>query len=191
MSEALPEVDLARHGETAWTVSGQHTGRTDLPLTDRGERNAANLCERLRGMTFSRVLVSPLGRARHTARTASVLGRVELRIRYTAGDLDRRRRTLDGRRDERGREPSGRRAADRRCDRTGPARALDRARCRRGGHPACGCAPDRARRSAPVRGRHTRAGLRRSTCPAGDRRETSCSTGGRRGGASSPGINSG
>jgi len=36
MSEALPVIQLARHGDTAWTVSGQHTGRTDLPLTERG-----------------------------------------------------------------------------------------------------------------------------------------------------------
>jgi broad specificity phosphatase PhoE len=70
MSEALPEVYLARHGETAWTISGQHTGRTDLPLTDRGARNAAHLGERLRGLTFSRVLVSPLGRARRTCELA-------------------------------------------------------------------------------------------------------------------------
>ena len=61
MSEALPEVYLARHGETAWTVANRHTGRTDLPLTERGERNAANLRDRLRGLTFTRVLVSPLG----------------------------------------------------------------------------------------------------------------------------------
>jgi len=40
MSEALPVVYLARHGETAWTVTGQHTGLTDLPLTERGECNA-------------------------------------------------------------------------------------------------------------------------------------------------------
>jgi probable phosphoglycerate mutase len=70
MSEALPEVYLARHGETAWTLSGQHTGRTDLPLTLRGELNAASLGERLRGMKFSRVLVSPLGRARRTCELA-------------------------------------------------------------------------------------------------------------------------
>jgi broad specificity phosphatase PhoE len=70
MPEALPDVYLARHGETAWTISGQHTGRTDLPLTDRGARNAANLGERLRGLTFSRVLVSPLGRARRTCELA-------------------------------------------------------------------------------------------------------------------------
>jgi broad specificity phosphatase PhoE len=43
MSEALPVIYLARHGETAWSVSGQHTGRTDLPLTERGERNARAL----------------------------------------------------------------------------------------------------------------------------------------------------
>ena len=48
MSEVLPIVYLARHGETAWTLSGQHTGLTDLPLTERGERNARRLGERLR-----------------------------------------------------------------------------------------------------------------------------------------------
>ena len=63
MSESLPEVYLARHGETAWTISRQHTGRTDIPLTEQGERNARSLGERLRGMTFARVLVSPLQRA--------------------------------------------------------------------------------------------------------------------------------
>ena len=41
MSETLPIVYLARHGETAWTLSGQHTGLTDLPLTERGERNGS------------------------------------------------------------------------------------------------------------------------------------------------------
>jgi len=43
MSEILPVVYLARHGETAWSVTGQHTGLTDLPLTKRGERNALRL----------------------------------------------------------------------------------------------------------------------------------------------------
>ena len=70
MSEALPEIYLARHGETAWTVANRHTGRTDLPLTERGERNAASLRDRLRGLTFTRVLVSPLGRARRTCELA-------------------------------------------------------------------------------------------------------------------------
>jgi len=67
MSESLPEIYLARHGETAWTISQQHTGRSDIPLTERGERNARSLGERLRGMVFTKVLVSPLQRARRTA----------------------------------------------------------------------------------------------------------------------------
>lgn len=49
MSGSLPLVYLARHGETAWSVSGEHTARTDLPLTERGERNARRLGERLAG----------------------------------------------------------------------------------------------------------------------------------------------
>jgi len=67
LSDSLPEIYLARHGETAWTISHQHTGRSDIPLTERGERNARSLGERLRGTTFSKVLVSPLERARRTA----------------------------------------------------------------------------------------------------------------------------
>ena len=46
MSELLPVVYVARHGETAWSLSGQHTGLTDLPLTERGERNARRLGDR-------------------------------------------------------------------------------------------------------------------------------------------------
>jgi broad specificity phosphatase PhoE len=70
MSEVLPIVYLARHGETAWTLSGQHTGLTDLPLTERGERNARRLEERLRGMTFAKVFTSPLQRATRTCELA-------------------------------------------------------------------------------------------------------------------------
>ncbi len=70
MSEGLPIVYLARHGETAWTITGQHTGLTDLPLTERGERNARRLAERLRGMTFTRVFTSPLQRAARTCELA-------------------------------------------------------------------------------------------------------------------------
>jgi broad specificity phosphatase PhoE len=69
MSE-LPIVYLARHGETAWTVSGQHTGRTDLPLTERGERNARALGKRLEGLKFTRVFTSPLQRASRTCELA-------------------------------------------------------------------------------------------------------------------------
>ena len=70
MSESLPRVYLARHGETAWTLSRQHTGRTDIPLTARGEANARSLGERLKDETFELVFVSPLGRARRTCELA-------------------------------------------------------------------------------------------------------------------------
>ncbi len=70
MSESLPEVYLARHGETEWTVTRRHTGRTDLRLTARGEDNARGLRERLRGLAFDRVFVSPLQRARRTCELA-------------------------------------------------------------------------------------------------------------------------
>src|SRR5678809_264776 len=70
MSEALPTVYLARHGETAWSISGQHTGLTDLPLTERGERNARRLGERLKGLRFATVLTSPLQRAARTCELA-------------------------------------------------------------------------------------------------------------------------
>ena len=70
MIEVLPVVYLARHGETAWTISGQHTGLTDLPLTERGERNARRLEERLCGITFAKVFTSPLRRATRTCELA-------------------------------------------------------------------------------------------------------------------------
>lgn len=67
----LPVVWLARHGETAWSRSGQHTGRTDIALTARGEASARKLGERLRGMAFARIFTSPLQRA---ARTCALAG---------------------------------------------------------------------------------------------------------------------
>jgi broad specificity phosphatase PhoE len=70
MNESLPEVYLARHGETAWSLTGQHTGRTDIPLTERGEDNARRLKGRLLGITFTEVLVSPLQRAMRTCELA-------------------------------------------------------------------------------------------------------------------------
>jgi probable phosphoglycerate mutase len=72
MSEALPVIHLARHGETAWSLSGQHTGRTDLPLTERGERNARALGQRLRGLEFAKVYTSPLQRAARTCELAGI-----------------------------------------------------------------------------------------------------------------------
>lgn len=70
MSNELPIVYLARHGETAWSLTGQHTGRTDLPLTERGERNARALGERLAGLNFAKVFTSPLRRATRTCELA-------------------------------------------------------------------------------------------------------------------------
>src|SRR5215831_18017311 len=78
MHASLPEVYLVRHGETAWTLTGQHTGRTDIPLTARGEHNALSLCLRLQGVTFTRVLVSPLARARRTCELAGFGGQAEI-----------------------------------------------------------------------------------------------------------------
>jgi len=69
MSEIF-SIYLARHGETAWSVTGQHTGVTDLPLTERGERNAARLGERLAGLVSAKVLTSPLQRAARTCELA-------------------------------------------------------------------------------------------------------------------------
>jgi probable phosphoglycerate mutase len=63
-------VYLARHGETAWTISRQHTGMTDLPLTARGEVEAGQLGERLEGLSFAGVLTSPLQRAVRTCELA-------------------------------------------------------------------------------------------------------------------------
>jgi broad specificity phosphatase PhoE len=70
VTEALPVVYLARHGETAWSLTGQHTGRTDLPLTEHGERQARALGERLRAPSFVKVLSSPSRRAVRTAELA-------------------------------------------------------------------------------------------------------------------------
>jgi probable phosphoglycerate mutase len=70
MSSGLPIVCIARHGETAWSLSGRHTGLTDLPLTERGEHNARRLGERLQGLTFAKVFTSPLKRAARTCELA-------------------------------------------------------------------------------------------------------------------------
>jgi broad specificity phosphatase PhoE len=69
-SPMLPLIYVARHGETAWSLSGKHTGRTDLPLTERGEQNARRLGERLRGLIFGKVYTSPLQRAARTCELA-------------------------------------------------------------------------------------------------------------------------
>ena len=70
MSSDLPRLFLARHGDTAWTDSRQRTGRTDLPLNERGEQHARQLGERLRRFSFARVFASPLQRASRTCALA-------------------------------------------------------------------------------------------------------------------------
>src|SRR5947207_2555267 len=70
MHTPLPVTYLARHGETAWSLAGRHTGRIDIPLTARGERNASPPGERLRGLPFARIFTSPLQRAARTCELA-------------------------------------------------------------------------------------------------------------------------
>ena len=78
MSETLPIVYLVRHGETAWTLSRQHTGRTDLPLTEHGEQQARSSGERLRNLSFVKVFSSPSQRAMRTAELAGLGSRAEV-----------------------------------------------------------------------------------------------------------------
>jgi broad specificity phosphatase PhoE len=70
MNDELPIIYVARHGETAWSLTGQHTGLTDLPLTKHGEQNARGLATRLEGLAFARVFTSPLQRAVRTCELA-------------------------------------------------------------------------------------------------------------------------
>lgn len=78
MSEAFPVIYLARQCETAWSLSGRHTGKTDLPLTECGERNTRALGERLRGLTFAKVFTSPLRRAMRTCELAGFGSKAEI-----------------------------------------------------------------------------------------------------------------
>ncbi len=94
MSESLPLIHLARHGETAWSLSGQHTGLTDLPLTERGERNARRLAERLKGLSFSKVFTSPLQRAIRTCELAGFGAQAEIDrdlLEWNYGEYEGRR----------------------------------------------------------------------------------------------------
>ena len=70
MKKALPRITLVRHGETEWSVTGQHTGRADIPLTARGEENATRLRKRLEAVQPARILCSPLQRALKTCELA-------------------------------------------------------------------------------------------------------------------------
>jgi len=86
-----PTIWLARHGETEWSLSGQHTGLTDLPLTPHGEELARKLAPRLGKMQFVRVFSSPLQRARRTCELAGFGDRVEVMpelIEWNYGDYE-------------------------------------------------------------------------------------------------------
>jgi probable phosphoglycerate mutase len=78
MNDSLPRSYLVRHGETAWTLTAQHTGRTDLPLNEQGERQARGLAGCLAALPFERILSSPLQRARRTAELAMPHSSIEI-----------------------------------------------------------------------------------------------------------------
>ena len=78
MGAELPVVYIARHGETAWSLTGQYTGLTDLPLTEQGERNARRLAARLKDIPFAKVFTSPLQRAVRTCELAGFGGVAEI-----------------------------------------------------------------------------------------------------------------
>lgn len=88
----FPELWLLRHGETAWSRSGQYTGRTDLPLTPEGEQQAIAAGVTLRGQTFDRIYTSPLQRARRTAELAGFPDAIRLpeAIEWDYGDYEGR-----------------------------------------------------------------------------------------------------
>ena len=77
-SQKLLQLYFIRHGETAWSLSGQHTGRTDIPLTAYGEDEARGLAPRLRKIEFTRVLTSPLQRAKRTCELAGLGASAEI-----------------------------------------------------------------------------------------------------------------
>ena len=70
MSSAFPEIYLVRHGETEWSLSGRHTGRSDIPLTSKGEEAARGVADRLQGQSFAAVWSSPSQRAMNTCALA-------------------------------------------------------------------------------------------------------------------------
>jgi broad specificity phosphatase PhoE len=79
MSERSQQIVLVRHGETEWSLSGQHTGLTDIPLTEHGREQAQRLAARLATRSFDHVFTSPLSRASETCRLAGFESRAEAR----------------------------------------------------------------------------------------------------------------
>jgi probable phosphoglycerate mutase len=91
MDNHLPVIYIARHGETAWTITGQHTGLTDLPLTTQGENNARGLTNPLKGLEFAKVFTSPLQRAKRTCELAGFGSSAEIDsnlVEWNYGDYE-------------------------------------------------------------------------------------------------------
>jgi broad specificity phosphatase PhoE len=87
----VSQVVLVRHAETEWSRDGRHTGRTDIPLTERGREGASALAERLRGRTFELVLVSPATRARETCELCGLGAQARVRadlLEWDYGDYE-------------------------------------------------------------------------------------------------------
>jgi broad specificity phosphatase PhoE len=105
MNTSLPAICLARHGKAAWTISRQHTGRTDIPLLRQGEKEAVQLGQRPGGLAFAKALVSPLGRAPRTCELAGLSDKAEADPelhKWDYGDYEGRR-TADIRQERPGR----------------------------------------------------------------------------------------
>src|SRR5215469_18513848 len=95
MTAPLPDLYLIRHGETEWSVSGQHTGLTDLPLTAAGEAQARRLRSRLESISFAKVFSSPLQRALRTSELSGYGSTAELDhnlIEWNYGDYEGKKR---------------------------------------------------------------------------------------------------
>ena len=91
VNNVFPLIYLARHGETAWSRDGRHTGHTDLPLTEQGERNVVRLRARLAGIVFAKILTSPLQRAKRTCELAGFGGVAEVDpdlVEWNYGDYE-------------------------------------------------------------------------------------------------------
>lgn len=95
MAASLPDVYLVRHGETEWSLSGQHTGLTDLPLTEAGAEQARQLQRRLISVSFARVFSSPLQRAMRTCELSGHGSAAEVDrdlVEWNYGDYEGRKR---------------------------------------------------------------------------------------------------
>ena len=91
MADSRPEAVLVRHGETEWSRTGKHTGRSDIPLTDAGRRDAEVLRGSLSSRPFARVFSSPLSRALDTCRLAGLGAAAETRdelLEWDYGDYE-------------------------------------------------------------------------------------------------------